>query len=404
MADDIAAAIGKYVQDGELPGVAMLVWKGGRADVTCVGWRDREAGAPMTRDAIFRIASMSKPVTSVAAMTLLEEGRFALDEPIARRWAPEFAAMRVLADPNGPLDQTRPAERQITFEDLLTHRAGLTYADVFAGPIARAYRDALGADIDSAVAPDAWIAGLARLPLIDQPGATFHYGCSTDLLGLLIARIDGAPLGEVLARRVFRPLGMKDTGFVVPAKDRGRRARAYGFDASGALIPREAGPGGSFLAERPEGMAFVSGGQGLWSTLDDYLAFARIFVEEGASGGMRLLRPETVATMTANRLTADQRASGEVIGGKLFAAGHGFGLGVAVVMEPEKAMAAVCGGSAGSVGWPGAFGGWWQADPSAGSVAILLTHSMLEADQLQQGIGLAAYVARSEFQALAAKA
>jgi CubicO group peptidase (beta-lactamase class C family) len=401
MADDIAAAIGQYVKDGELPGVAMLVWRGGRADVTCVGWRDREAGVPMTRDTIFRIASMTKPITSVCALMLMEEGHFALDEPISRRWAPEFAAMRVLADPNGPLDHTRPADRAITFEDLLTHKAGVTYADAVSGPLTQAYREALGGDIDSEVAPDAWIAGLAGLPLIDQPGATLHYGHSTDLLGQLIARIEGAPLGEVLARRIFRPLGMTDTAFIVPPQERPRRSRAYGFDAAGKLVPRAASPG--CLPERPITMTYESGGQGLWSTLDDYLAFARVFVEGGESGGMRLLRPETLPLMTANHLTPDQRASAEVLGGRLFATGHGFGLGVAVVMEREKAMSVVCGGAAGAVGWPGAFGGWWQADPSDGSVAILLTHSMLDAGQLAQGIGLGAYMARAEFQALAAK-
>jgi CubicO group peptidase (beta-lactamase class C family) len=203
---------------------------------------------------------------------------------------------------------------------------------------------------------------------------------------------------------VFRPLGMTDTGFAVPPEKRHRRARAYGFDAAGALIPREVGPGMSFQAERPADMAYESGGQGLWSTLDDYLAFARLFVEGGASGGVRLLKPETMALMMTNHLTPAQRASAEVVGSPLFAGGHGFGLGVAVVMEPGKAMAAVCGGAAGAVGWPGAFGGWWQADPSDGSVAILLTHSMIEHGQLQQGIGLGAYMARAEFQALAARA
>jgi CubicO group peptidase (beta-lactamase class C family) len=404
MADAIAAALERYVEAGELAGAAALVWRGGEAHVACAGWRDREAQIPMGRDAIFRIASMTKPITSVAAMILMEEGRFSLDEPIARRWAPEFADMRVLVEPNAPLDETTPAERPITFEDLLTHRAGFTYADAVAGPLGPAYRQALGADIDSEVAPQAWVSGLARLPLVDQPGATLHYGHSTDLLGHLLARMEGTSLGEVLARRVLRPLGMKDTSFRVPSQDRARRARDYGFDAAGRLAPRDLGPGGSFQAERPADMAYESGGQGLWSTLDDYLAFARLFVEEGASGGVRLLKPQSMAMMATNHLTPDQRQSAEVIGAPLFAQGHGFGLGVAVVMEPETAMPAVCGGAAGAVGWPGAFGGWWQADPSDGSVAILLAHSMVEYAQLQQGVGLGVYAARAEVQALAATA
>jgi CubicO group peptidase (beta-lactamase class C family) len=162
------------VNAGELAGAATVVWRGGRVvQSAAVGWRDVEAALPIERDTIFRIASMSKPITSVVAMTLLEEGRFALDDPITR-WAPEFADMRVLRDPKGPLDATDPAIRPITFEDLLTHRAGLTYADFARGPLARAYADALGADIDSHVAPDDWIAGLAELPLIGQPGAAFN--------------------------------------------------------------------------------------------------------------------------------------------------------------------------------------------------------------------------------------
>ena len=186
-----------------------------------------------------------------------------------------------MRSPTCPLDQTDPAERPITFEDLLTHRSGLTYGALHAGPIARAYAEALGGDIDSHVAPDDWIAGLAALPLIDQPGAAFHYGHSTDLLGLLIARIEDAPLGDVLERRIFGPLGMKDTGFIVPRTKAGRRAGLYGFDQAGRLTARATCPGGSTLAERPEDMEYVSGGQGLWSTLDDYLAFARMFLGVG---------------------------------------------------------------------------------------------------------------------------
>ncbi|WP_304188457.1 serine hydrolase, partial [Phenylobacterium aquaticum] len=188
--DDIAKAIEAYVDADELAGAVTLVWRDGRIVQDCaVGWRDMDATALMTRDTIFRIASMTKPVTSVAALMLMEEGRFALDDPISR-WAPEFAEMRVLRSPDGPLDETDPAVREITFDDLLTHRSGLTYGDIHTGPIVAAYRAALGWDIDSHVPPDAWIAALASLPLIDQPGAGFHYGHSADLLGLLIARME----------------------------------------------------------------------------------------------------------------------------------------------------------------------------------------------------------------------
>ena len=399
--EPISTAIEAIVSAGALAGAATLVWREGRETQTaCVGWRDVEARLPIERDTLFRIASMSKPITSAVALMLMEESRFALDDPISR-WAPEFSEMRVLRSPTGPLEQTDPARRPITFEDLLTHRSGLTYGDFWAGPLARAYAEALGGDIDSLVAPDDWIAALAALPLIDQPGAAFHYGHSTDLLGLLIARIEDAPLGDVLARRLFGPLGMCDTGFTVPGDKKDRRAKTYGFDEAGRLTVKHAGPGGSFLPERPEHLAYESGGQGLWSTLDDYLAFARMFLGAGAVDGVRLLNPETLALMTANRLTASQRAKAKLLGMPVFAAGYGFGMGVAVVLEPEKAEPLLCGGGGGAVGWPGGFGGWWRADPNDESVLIFLAHNMVELEQLANGIGLGVYEAILQFQALA---
>jgi CubicO group peptidase (beta-lactamase class C family) len=401
-ADPIVAAIEAYVDVGELAGAATLVWRHGEvAQVRCAGWRDVDAKLPVERDTIFRIASMTKPITSAAALMLFEEGRFALDDPIAR-WAPEFERMQVLRTPDGPLDDTDPAVRPITFEDLLTHRAGLTYGDFHTGPIAKAHAEALGGTIDSTVAPDDWISGLAGLPLIAQPGAGFHYGHSTDLLGLLIARIEDAPLGDVLARRVFAPLGMKDTGFTVPKAKHDRRARLYGFDESGKLTARLTAAGGSTLAERPEAMAFVSGGQGLWSTLDDYLAFARMFVGAGQVDGQRLLKPETLALMTTNRLSESQRITAMTFEMPVFAAGNGFGLGVAVVLDPATASALRGRGGVGTVGWPGAFGGWWQADPTNRSVMIFLAHNVVEVDQITNGIGLGVFGAIVEFHSIAA--
>jgi CubicO group peptidase (beta-lactamase class C family) len=398
----IAAAIQSSVAAGDLAGAAAIVWRDGSVrHVATVGCRDMDADLPIERDTLFRIASMTKPITSTVTLMLSEEGKLALDEPIAR-WAPEFSQMQVLSSPDSPLEDTYPAVRRITFEDLLTHRSGLTYGPFHAGPIADAYETALGGDIDSLVTPGDWITGLAALPLIDQPGATFHYGRSTDLLGLLIERIEDAPLGDIFQRRIFGPLGMKDTGFTVPPEQSNRRARAHGFDDTGRLTARLDGPGGCFLPERPQDMAYVSGGQGLWSTLDDYLSFVRMFVSHGAVDGVRLLRPETLALMTTNRLTQQQRATAEVAGIPLFAEGHGFGLGVAVVVEPERAIKTVCGGGVGAVGWPGGFGGWWQADPNDGSVLIFLTHNMVERHQFANGIGFGVYGAIMQFQGLAA--
>lgn len=256
------SALQRYVDDGSLAGTASLVWRAGRVvQTTSVGLRDLEAGLPVGRDTIFRIASMTKPITAVAALMLIEDGRFGVDTPVTAV-APELAPMRVLRDPEGPLEDAVDAERPITFGDLLTHRSGLTYGDFHRGPVGLAYANALGGQIDNPLSPDEWIARLATLPLIDQPGAGFHYGLSSDLLGFLIARVEGAPLGDVLEARIFERLGMHDTGFVVPESARARRAALCGFDEAGAPTPLAAAPGGHALKERPASMTYESGGPG----------------------------------------------------------------------------------------------------------------------------------------------
>jgi CubicO group peptidase (beta-lactamase class C family) len=394
----IRKALARHVDAGELAGAAALVWRDGEAAVATVGTRDLVTRRPVQRDTIFRIASMTKAVTTVAALTMLDEGRFGIDEPITR-CAPEFTHMRVLRNPEGPLDDTEDAAREITFRDLLTHRSGLTYGDFHRGPIGAACAQALGAQIDNPLTPDEWINRLATLPLIDQPGAGFRYGISTDLLGFLLARLDGAPLGDVLNRRVFTPLGMRDTAFSVPRDKRGRRAGLCGFDGDGRLTPLAAAPGRHALDERPDDMAFESGGQGLWSTLDDYLAFARTLIDP--AGGPQLLRRATLAMMTSNQLTPDQRATARMLGRPIFAEGHGYGMGVAVVLEPDKSDPRRCRGGVGTIGWPGAYGSWWQADPTSGSVLIFLTHNMVELQQMMRGIGRGVWDAIVEFHQLA---
>ena len=397
----LEAALHEYVSRGEVAGVVALVSRRGQPTrCLALGRRDVARDLPVTRDTIFRIASLTKPVISVAALTLLDDGSFDLDEPITRV-APELEKLRVLRHPEGPLDDTVPAERTITFRDLLTHRAGLTYGELHRGPIGAAYARTLGPEIDNALTPSEWIAKLATLPLIDQPGAAFHYGVASDLLGFLIARIEGTTLGAAMQQRVLEPLGMRDTGFLVPMDKRHRRAALTGFDDAGRLTTLEVGPGGHALAERPETMTFESGSGGLWSTADDYLTFARLFVGGGAVDGVRLLRPETCALMMSNQLTPAQRAGSRMFGRALFAEGHGYGLGVAVVMEPEKADPLQCSGGLGTVGWPGAYGSWWQADPTDGSVLVFLSHNMVDLRQMAQGIGLATWSAIATFHELA---
>ena len=396
----IEATLAGPVEAGEFAGAAALVWRNGAVrEIAAVGRRNLVSGLPVERDTIFRIASLTKPITAVAALTLLDEGRLDLDEPITE-YAPELAYMRVLRDPNGPLDQTDEARRPITFRDLLTHRAGLTYGEFHSGPIRGAHAETLGAEIDNPLTPDAWIARLATLPLIDQPGEGFHYGHSTDLLGFVIARLEGAPLSAVLQRRVLGPLEMRDTGFAVTPQKRNRCAGLCGFDDEGRLRPLTAAPGGHALDERPDDMTFEAGGGGLWSTLDDYLAFARMLIGDAPAGG-DLLRAGTRTMMTSNQLTPDQRAAARMFGRPLFAAGHGYGMGVAVVMEPEHADPSCCRGGVGTIGWPGAYGSWWQADPNDGSVLIFLAHNMLELHQMARGIGLGVWSAIAAFHGLA---
>jgi CubicO group peptidase (beta-lactamase class C family) len=393
----IDAALSRHVESGDLAGVAVAIWRDGRLVHTATaGRRDLASGAPVERDTLFRIASLTKPVTTVAALQLVDEGRLDLDDPITGV-APELAALRVLRDPEGPLDATDAARRPVSFRDLLTHRAGFTYGDFHAGPIGRAYADALGPQIDNPLSPDAWITRLATLPLVAQPGEAFHYGVSTDLLGFLLARIDGVPFGTVLARRVLGPLGMHDTGFTVPPAQRHRRAGLCGVDDVGRLATLAVAPGGHAQAERPDDFTFESGGQGLWSTLDDYLVFGRMLLGDGPA----LLRPATRTLMMSNQLTPAQRASSRMMGWPAFAEGHGYGMGVAVVTEPERADPLRCRGGTGTIGWPGAYGGWWQADPNDRSVLVFLSHHLVALEQLERGLGLGVWSAIAGFHALA---
>jgi CubicO group peptidase (beta-lactamase class C family) len=193
---------------------------------------------------------------------------------------------------------------------------------------------------------------------------------------------------------------MHDTGFVVPREKRERRAGLCGFDDEGRLTALTAAPGRHALDERPETMTFESGGQGLWSTLDDYLAFARMLIGDGAIGE-HLLRRETLAMMTSNQLTPEDRATARMLGRPIFAVRHGYGMGVAVVMEPDHADPLHCRGGAGTIGWPGAYGSWWQADPNDRSVLIFLAHNMLELHQMAGGIGLGAWSAIASFHGIA---
>jgi CubicO group peptidase (beta-lactamase class C family) len=364
----IGPALQGVVDAGDLSGFVTLVWRGGKVvQVDTIGRRDVEGDKPMTRDTIFRIASMTKPITSVAALMLLEEGRLKLDDPITC-WAPEFADMQVLKAADGPLDQTVPAERDITIEDLMTHRAGLAYGFTSMGPIAQAHETALGPALGTPLTPDEWMKRLGGLPLSYQPGARFHYSHATDVLGFIVARIEGKPLDQVLQDRVFGPLGMTDTAFHVPPEKSDRAAKLYRINPETDAMEEVAFP------YYPAPPVFAAGGGGLVSTADDYLKFARLMLGKGEVDGVRLLKTETMEMMTADRLTEAQKAIPFM--GIPFWLGQGFGLGVSVITDPVK-QAWMGAGNAGAFGWPGAFGTWWQADPAADMVLIYLIQNSM---------------------------
>lgn len=361
-------ALTTAIEAGDLSGAVTLVWRRGEIiQLSVQGMADRAAGRPMARDTLFRIASMTKPITSVAALMLMEEGAFKLDDPITR-WAPEFKDMQVLKSATGPVEDTYPAPRDITFDDLFTHRAGLAYGFTSIGPIAYAHQKALGDVLSINTDPDAWMAALASLPLSYPPGERFHYSHATDVLGFLVGRIAGKGFREVLMERIFQPLGMVDTDFYIPPEKRNRAAVVYRLNEEANDLEPVAFPRHDFPP------SFCGGGGSLISTADDYLTFARMLLGGGEIDGVRLLKEETVRLMRQNRLTPQQREIAFM--GIPFWMGQGFGLGLSVITDPEK-QAWMGAGSEGSFGWPGAFGTWWQADPVEDMVMIYLIQNSM---------------------------
>jgi CubicO group peptidase (beta-lactamase class C family) len=361
--DGNQASIRQAIDAGLLSGAVTVVWQAGEVlQVNELGYRDVDARLPMQRDTLFRIASMTKPVTVAAAMALLEEGKLALTDPVAK-WLPELADLRVLAEPQGPLHNTVAAERAITFDDLMTHRSGLAYAFSVPGPLARAY-DKLSMRQDQ----DHWLADLARLPLVHQPGERLTYSVATDVLGVALSRIEDKPLADVLSERIFGPLAMSDTGFSVGPTGRRRAATMYKLGEDDRLRNDVMGP--APITPPP----FCSGGAGLWSTADDYLRFARMLLAGGTLDGVRVLSEASVRLMRTDRLTDDQKRYPFL--GMPHWVGRGFGLNLSVVTDPAKSRQLFGPGGAGTFTWPGAFGTWWQADPSADLIVLYLIQNL----------------------------
>ncbi len=357
-----------YVERGEVPGIVSLIDRRGEVHVDAVGTMAAGGGEPMRRDTIFRIASLSKPITAAATMILVEECKVRLDEPVDRL-LPELAGRSVLKRPDGSLDEIVPAQRPITVRDLLTFRLGLgiVMAPPDTYPIQRAMSGLqLGQGFPSPStppAPDEWIRRLGTLPLMHQPGERWLYHTGSDILGVLIERASGQPLETFLRARIFEPLGMKDTGFSVPAAQLHRLATSYRPNSeTGALEIYDPALGGQW--SRPP--AFPAAGGGLVSTVDDYLAFGRMMLNQGKAGNERLLSRPALETMTTDHLTAAQKAVSGLIPG--YFDSHGWGFGVAVVTRRNDVSRPV-----GTFGWDGGLGTTWYADPREDMLTILMT-------------------------------
>ena len=361
------AVMAGHVERGAVPGLVTLVDRRGEVYVDAIGTKAVGGGDPMRRDTIFRIASMTKPIVAAAAMILVEECTLRLDEPVDR-WLPELAGRRVLRAIDGPLDDTVPANRPITTRDLLTLRLGIGAVMAPAGqyPIQDAMEEAgiaPGPDSPS-LAPDEWMERLGNLPLIHHPGERWMYETGSDVLGVLISRAIGQPLGRFLRERIFEPLSMEDTAFHVPAEKRDRLASLYAADPETGELEAYDDAADSRWLHPP---AFESGGGGLVSTVDDYRAFCRIMLNRGGHGSGRILSRPSVALMTTDGLTPEQRMGAEMF----FGDGRGWGFGMAVVTRRDDLAA-----TPGRFGWDGGYGTSGYSDPEEDMIGILMTQRL----------------------------
>lgn len=356
--DRIRSVFQQEIDDGALVGAVALVSRHGEtAYFETLGHLDREAGVPMRPDAIFRIASMSKPVTSVAVMILMEEGRFLLDDPVSR-FLPEFAEMQV-AVPDDPTDPASsitlvPAERSITIRHLLSHTSGLTYGLFNRGPVGERYREAQLWSPGTTLAE--FSQKVATLPLVHQPSTAWEYGVSTDILGRLVEAASGMTFAQFLEERIFGPLGMGDSGFYVPEEKADRLAAHYAVQRDGSLV---AAPAHIEFRQPP---ALPSGGAGLVSTASDYAKFAQMLLNGGELNGARVLSRKSVELMSADH------TAGLTQRGILGDSGFGLGLSVRGPLGDSGNP-----GSHGAVGWSGIYNTFFWVDPEEDLFAVFMT-------------------------------
>jgi CubicO group peptidase (beta-lactamase class C family) len=360
-----------HVAGGEMPGLVTLVSRGGEVHVDVIG-NIAIGGAPMQRDTIFRISSMTKPVTAAAAMILVEECKLRLDDPVDP-WLPELADRKVLRAIDAPLDDTVPARRAITLRDLLTFRLGLGMLAVFPDryPIQKAVAEAGFAPgpVFPSFAPDELMRRYGRLPLLYQPGERWLYNSGTEILGVLIARVAGTSFADFLEQRIFAPLGMNDTAFFVASEKLGRFATAYRRDhATGELKVFDDPVAGKYAAPP----VFENGSAGLVSTADDFNAFAQMLLNGGRLGSERILSRPAVELMTSDHITPEQKQGSELFFGGV----RGWGFGLSVFTKREDLA-----GRVGRYGWDGGYGTSWYSDPGEGLTGILLTQRMMDSPQ-----------------------
>jgi CubicO group peptidase (beta-lactamase class C family) len=363
--DALAARVAK----GELPGLVTLVARGDEVHVDPIGSYAFNGATPMRRDTLFRVASLTKPILATVTMQLMEDGLLDLREPVDRL-LPELADRRVLTRIDGPLDDTVPANRAITVEDLLTFRMGFglitepTFLPRY--PVVTAGEDLqlvlAQPDPRTPLAPDEWIRAFGTLPLMYQPGERWQYNVGSLVLSVLVARAGGATLGEVMRTKLFDPLGMVDTGFATTAANIDRIPSYYMTDfTTGQLTLSPASP----PEEWQSPPVFESGTGGLLSTVDDYLAFARLLRNKGMHNGQRLLSSESVGELTRNHLTEEQ-----IDNGGMLLQPSGWGYGMSVATRPDKVSAIP-----GRYGWDGGYGTVWFNDPARDLTAMAFTQT-----------------------------
>ena len=391
----------RYVDAGRFPGTQLVVYRRGKVVHSAVqGFADLERKVPVKDDTIFRIYSMTKPITSVAFMMLFEEGRVALDEPVVK-YIPEWKNLGVFVAGTAPNFLTRPLSRPMLIVDLLRHTSGLTYGFQQRSNVDAAYREAKIGEVEKAGTLQTMIEGLAKIPLEFSPGDAWNYSVATDVIGYLIGKISGQPFEQFVKERILKPLGMNDTDFHVPAEKAHRLAACYSAQGGTAFhatdrkdgLTLQDDPATSSFLSPP---SFISGGGGMVSMAADYLTFCRALLNGGQLGDVRLIGPKTLALMTSNHLPGGLDLPG--MSRSLFSEatynGIGFGLGFAVTMDPAKTLIP---GSSGEYNWGGAATTSFWIDPAEELITIFMTQVLpSSAYPLRRELRTMVYAAISE--------